>query len=74
MNLLTFSVRNGRSPPERSSSMKVTPPEVPTPGMAGGEKEKAMPSGTLASSGEMWLRMAVVLLLGLRCARPRVFR
>ena len=28
--------------------MKVTPPEVPTPGMEGGVNEKAMPSSTFA--------------------------
>ena len=26
------------------------PPEVPTPGIAGGEKEKAMPSGNAAEA------------------------
>ena len=30
--------------PARSSSRKVNPPEVPTPGIAGGGKAKAMPS------------------------------
>ena len=33
-------------PPERSSRMKVNPPAVPTPGMAGGEKLNAMPAVT----------------------------
>ena len=33
--------------------MKVTPPEVPTPGIAGGENENAMPSRTLPSSRVM---------------------
>jgi hypothetical protein len=37
-------------PPERSSSMKVTPPAVPTPGMAGGGNAKASASGSFASS------------------------
>src|SRR2546430_17743639 len=32
-----FSARNAGSLPERSSSMKVTPPDVPMPGIAGGE-------------------------------------
>ncbi|OQC28602.1 MAG: hypothetical protein BWX71_00751 [Deltaproteobacteria bacterium ADurb.Bin072] len=40
-NLSTFAVRKGMSLPARSSRMKVMPPEVPMPGMAGGEK--AMP-------------------------------
>ena len=47
-NLLVCSARNGTSAPLRSSSMKLTPPEVPTPGMAGGEKEMACASGQLA--------------------------
>ena len=33
--------------PLRSSRMKVTPPEVPTPGIAGGGKRKAFASGNL---------------------------
>src|ERR1700732_173486 len=41
-----FDERNLRSIPARSSKTKVNPPEVPTPGMAGGEKEKATPSGS----------------------------
>ena len=39
--------------------MNVTPPEVPTPGMEGGEKENAIPSGTLANAPAMCCRMAV---------------
>ena len=50
MNLFRLSDRNLTSPPERSSRMKVNPPEVPTPGMAGGEKPKATPSGSLLNS------------------------
>ena len=34
--------------PERSSSMKVKPPDVPTPGIAGGEKANATAFGKLA--------------------------
>ncbi len=34
--------------PARSSSMKVIPPEVPTPGMAGGGTAKAAASGKTA--------------------------
>ena len=45
MNFCVFSHRKAMSLPERSSRMKVTPPEVPMPGMAGGEKAKATPWG-----------------------------
>ena len=34
--------------PARSSRMNVTPPAVPTPWMAGGEKANAFPCGSLA--------------------------
>ena len=44
-----FSARNAGSLPARSSSMNVTPPDVPMPGMAGGEKAKAWASATPAS-------------------------
>ena len=37
--------RNATSLPARSSSMKVTPPAVPMPGIAGGGKANATPSG-----------------------------
>ena len=40
MKVAVLAARNSRSLPARSSSMKVTPPEVPIPGMAGGEKAK----------------------------------
>ena len=36
--------------PARSSRMNVTPPAVPTPWMAGGEKAKALPCGSWPSS------------------------
>ena len=42
-NLSTLPARNGTSLPERSSRTNVKPPEVPTPGMAGGENENAIP-------------------------------
>ena len=41
--------------PERSSRMNVAPPEVPTPRMAGGGKEKAIPEVTCERPGEMQL-------------------
>ena len=44
-NALAFLARNSTSWPERSSSMNVAPPEVPTPGIAGGGKAKACASG-----------------------------
>ena len=43
------SARNSTSLPARSSSMKVTPPDVPTPGMAGGGKANACASGSMRS-------------------------
>ncbi len=43
MKRWVFSHRKGMSLPERSCRMKVTPPAVPMPGMAGGEKAKATP-------------------------------
>ncbi len=49
MNFCVFWKRNAMSFPARSSSRKVTPPEVPMPGMAGGEKAKATPWGSLLS-------------------------
>jgi hypothetical protein len=48
-NLSVFSARNAGSLPERSSRMKVTPPEVPMPGIAGGENAKTWASATPAS-------------------------
>jgi uncharacterized protein (DUF608 family) len=41
---------NSTLPPERSWSMKVTPPAVPTPGIAGGGKAKERASGSAPSS------------------------
>jgi hypothetical protein len=49
MKAFVCSARNSTVPPERSSSMNVTPPAVPTPGMDGGENAKAMASGICAS-------------------------
>ena len=50
MNLLRLVARNCTSLPARSSRTNVNPPEVPTPGIAGGEKLIAKPSGILLSS------------------------
>jgi hypothetical protein len=49
-NFWVFSQRKLISLPARSSRIKVTPPAVPMPGMAGGEKAKAMPWGSLPNS------------------------
>src|ERR1700741_5566787 len=44
--VLRFDDRKSRSLPARSSSTNVNRPDVPIPGMAGGEKEKAIPYGS----------------------------
>src|ERR1700687_5665729 len=49
MNLSRLPARNATSRPARSSSTNWNPPEVPTPGIAGGEKLKAVPCGNLLS-------------------------
>ena len=49
MKVWVCPARNSTVPPERSCRTKFTPPEVPTPGMAGGEKAKAMADGSMAS-------------------------
>src|SRR5258708_9634608 len=49
-NVCRLDARNSTSLPARSSSANVNPPEVPTPGIAGGENEKAIPSGICESS------------------------
>ena len=48
-NFSVFSARNAGSLPARSSSMNVTPADVPMPGMAGGENANAWASATPAS-------------------------
>jgi hypothetical protein len=48
MKIPKFFSRNFGSIPSRSSRMKVVPPEVPIPGMAGGGKQKLMAPGTRA--------------------------
>ena len=57
MNLFVLPARNATSPPERSSRTNVKPPDVPTPGMAGGENENAMPCRRPASFWFTLLRM-----------------
>ena len=53
--------------------MKVTPPQVPTPGIAGGENEKAMPSADFAQFLRDVRADGVVLLLGFFALVPRLF-
>ena len=65
-NFCRFSARNGRPLPERSSSTNVTPPEVPTPGIAGGGKAMPMAPGILANSRFKWSLMAVYCSSGFR--------
>ena len=50
MKSCVFFPRNSMPLPDRSSRMNVAPPEVPTPGMAGGGNENAIPDGTLESA------------------------
>ena len=69
MNLSRLSARNCTSLPARSSRMKVKPPEVPTPGIAGGEKLKAIPSGSFDSSWFRCCLIVLILLLAGRCGR-----
>ena len=57
-NFCVFSHRKAMSFPARSSSTMVTPPAVPIPGMAGGEKAKATPCGSFANSRFRWAMMA----------------
>src|SRR6202045_4102029 len=56
-NLARLFARNGTSLPARSSRTNETPPEVPTPGIAGGEKLKTVPSGRFLSS---WFKRALM--------------
>ncbi len=74
MNLFTLAVRKEGSAPERSSRTKVTPPDVPTPGMDGGEKEKAMPSGMLLRAPATCRWMAAYCTSGPRAFFPRLQR
>ena len=49
-NVPRFLARNCTSFPARSSRTKVNPPDVPTPGIAGGEKLKAIAAGNRLNS------------------------
>ena len=64
MNALRLLVRNEMSLPARSSKMNVTPPAVPTPGMAGGGESKRLGFRQAASSALRWLRMAAAFSSG----------
>src|SRR5260370_40345708 len=50
-NLFRLSARNWTSLPARSSRTKVNPPEVPTPGMAGGGEEEGEAFGSVLGCG-----------------------
>src|ERR1700721_1943669 len=59
MNFSTFCVRKERSClPDRSSMMKLKPPDEPTPGIEGGEKANTCASGNLDNSLFRWARIA----------------
>ena len=62
MNFCVLSARNAISFPERSSSINVTPPDVPTPGIAGGGNRKALAPGSSAS------RLFTFLKIGRSCS------
>ena len=64
MKICVCSAKNGTVPPERSCKTKFTPPEVPTPGMAGGEKAKAMADGSMASLPLIERSMALYCVSG----------
>src|SRR5258708_22691777 len=57
-NLARLLARNGTSLPARSSRTNETPPEVPTPGIAGGDKLKTVPAGRFLSS---WFKRALIV-------------
>ena len=58
--------------PPRSSRTNVNPPEVPTPGIAGGEKLKAVPCGSLAELLVQAFLDGLELLRLLFAVRPRL--
>jgi hypothetical protein len=57
MNRSRLSASNFTSPTERSSNINVNPPDVPSPGIAGGEKPNATVSGSLLNS---WFNRALI--------------
>ncbi len=62
MNFFVLAARKSMSFPARSWRMKVTPPEVPTPMMAGGGKAKPMAPGMPAIfAGDLLLDRLVLL-------------
>ena len=69
-NLSTLAARNSMSPPARSSRTNVNPPEVPTPGIAGGENENATPWGRRGELPVQALADELVLLLALLAVLP----
>ena len=73
-NFAVCSARKAGSLPTRSCSTKVTPPEVPTPGMEGGAKPKATASGKPASRwfSPRMITSAVSPFLSRSCQPSRV--
>ena len=59
MNFCVCCARYSTCIPARSSRTATTPPEVPIPGMAGGGKPNAIPSGILASASFARIMMAL---------------
>ncbi len=54
MKICVFFPRNSIPVPDLSSRMNVAPPDVPTPGIAGGGNENANPDGTLERARCRW--------------------
>ena len=73
MNLFRLAARNGTSLPARSSRTNVNPPDVPTPGIAGGEKSEGDPFGKLAQLRIQVLLDRLKLFVLLRLRSPQSF-
>ena len=70
MNFCRFCARKSKPLPERSSSTKVTPPEVPTPGNGRRRKGEADGAGNLAQFAVQMRHDGLVLLLGFLALGP----
>jgi hypothetical protein len=70
MNLFVFSARKAMSLPARSCRMKVAPPEVPTPWMAGRREGEADGPAEPAELLREFGLDGAVLLLGLLALGP----
>ena len=71
MKCCVLPARKAMSFPPRSSNIKLTPPEVPTPGIAGGGNRKAFASGIPASRSLTFLKIDDELFFGGSCALPK---